>query len=152
MWIILSFIAIAAMRVVQTVCGKRVSNSVASGEMFFRYGTFYQLVAALLSLITLAITGFYGFNLPTVLCSIVSAVLFGIELFTSIEVLKGCSITVATMFGLGGLIISCVLSIFCFNEPMSVFQVVGLGLFFVGVYFLTPSKVEKSQKISLKTV
>ncbi len=149
--VVLSFVAIAAMRVVQKVCGKQVSNSVKSGEMFFRYGAFYQFVAAAFSLITLAITGFYGFNLPTVLCAFISALLFAVDLFTGIEVLKGCSMTVATMFGLGGLIISCVLSIFLFNEPMSVFQAIGLAFFFVGVYLLTPSKAEKSQKISLKT-
>lgn len=149
--IILSFVAIALMRVVQKVCAKKVSNSVSSGEMFFRYGAFYQFVAAAFSLITLAITGFYGFNFPTVLCSVVSAVLFAIDLFTSIEMLKGCSLTVATMFGLGGLIISCLLSIFLFDEPMSVFQFIGLALFFVGVYLLTPNKGEKVQKISFKT-
>lgn len=149
--VVLSFVAIAAMRVVQKVCGKQVSNSVKSGEMFFRYGAFYQFVAAAFSLITLAITGFYGFNLPTVLCAFISALLFAVDLFTGIEVLKGCSMTVATMFSLGGLIISCVLSIFLFNEPMSIFQAIGLALFFVGVYLLTPSKAEKSQKISLKT-
>ena len=149
--IVLSFVAIAAMRVVQTVCGKKVSDSVSGGQMFFRYGAFYQFIAAAFSLITLAVTGFYGFNLPTVLCALVSAVLFAVDLFTSIEVLKGCSLTVATMFGLGGLIISCVLSIFFFNEPMSVFQAIGLALFFVGVYLLTPEKAEKGKKISLRT-
>ena len=80
--IVLSFVAIACMRVLQKICGKQVSNSVDGGKMFFRYGAFYQFVAAAFSLITLAFTGFYGFNLPTVLCALVSAVLFGIDLFT----------------------------------------------------------------------
>lgn len=151
MLIVLSFVAIAVMRVVQKICSKRVSNSVKSGELFFRYGAFYQFVAALFSLITLAIVGFYGFNLPTVLCALASALLFAVDLYAGIEVLKGCSMTIATMFSLGGLIISCVLSIFMFDEPMSVFQAVGLALFFVGAYLLTPSKSKEKKKISLKT-
>ncbi len=151
MLIVLSFVAIAVMRVVQKICSKRVSNSVKSGELFFRYGAFYQFVAAFFSLITLAIVGFYGFNVPTVLCALASALLFAVDLYTGIEVLKGCSMTIASMFSLGGLIISCVLSIFMFDEPMSVFQAVGLVFFFVGAYLLTPSKSKEKKKISLKT-
>lgn len=36
-WIILSFIAIAIMRVAQKVCSKKVSNAV-SGKAYFHYG------------------------------------------------------------------------------------------------------------------
>ena len=154
--IILSFTAIAGMRVVQKVCSKKVSNNV-TGKTSFRYGGYYQLLSALFSLITLAIVGFYGFNWQTVLCALGTSMFLAIELFTGIEALKGCSLIVSQMFSVGALFIPCVFGIFLFSEPMSVWQWVGLAFFMIAMYFMvSPPKnkneSEPSKKISLKTL
>ena len=44
--VVLSFTGVAAMRVVQKVCSKKVSNAV-EGKEAFRYGGYYQLLSTL---------------------------------------------------------------------------------------------------------
>lgn len=153
--IIVSFFVMALMRVVQKVCSKKVSNEV-EGKMFFHYGGYYNLMSALFSLITLAIVGFYGFDLLTGLCALATALCLSVELFASIEALKGASLIVNQMFSVGALFIPCIVGIFIFNEPMSVWQWIGLALFAVAMYFMiaqTKVKEKKmSSKISVKTV
>lgn len=57
--IVLSFGAIALMRVAQKITAKKVSREV-QGRIFFRYGGYYNLLSALFSLIPLFIVGFEG--------------------------------------------------------------------------------------------
>lgn len=154
--IVLSFTAVAVMRVIQKVCSKKVSNEVV-GKTFFHYGGYYNLMSALFSLITLAIVGFNGFTLPTVLCALGTALFMAVELFAGIEAIKGCTLIVSQMFGVGALFIPCLVGIFLFDEPMSVWQWLGLLLFMVAMYFLVAATKEKSEsapakKMSLKTI
>lgn len=79
------FAIIAVMRVVQRVCSKTSSLLVADNYTFFKYGAAYQLFAALFALVmafalvTAFAGGFYGVNAPTIVCSAISTILFGIE-------------------------------------------------------------------------
>lgn len=154
--IVLCFAAIALMRVVQKVCSKKVSNAVV-GKTYFHYGGYYQFLSALFALITLIFVGFHGFDLPTVLCALGTAVFMAIELFAGIEALKGCSLIVSQMFSVGALFIPCLVGIFLFNEPMSLWQWIGLAIFMVAMYFMvSPSKEKQAekptQKMSVKTL
>lgn len=154
---ILFFCIIAAMRVIQAICKKKTSNLVNGQVGFFHYATFNQFMAAIFSLIALCFVGFSGLNTDTWICAFVIAILFAVDLFTGLEVIKGCSLIFATMFSLGGLIVSCVTGIFFFNEPMSVWQWIGLVLFFVAAYLLGASEQKEQKekkpknKISVKT-
>ena len=56
--VIFSFVIIALMRVIQNLCGKTASKTVSACATFFRYGAYYQFIASLFALITLAIVGF----------------------------------------------------------------------------------------------
>ncbi len=146
------FLIIAVMRVIQKICGKTSSRLISDDCTFFKYGAVYQFFAAAFAVITLFIVGFYGFNLKTFICAIISAILFGIDLYTSIESIKGCSLVVANIFSNGGLVISVIVSFFWFGEGVSAFQIAGLLLFFVAVYLLSVTKKEETEKkISLKT-
>lgn len=147
------FAIIAAMRVVQRVCSKTSSLLVADNYTFFKYGAAYQLFAALFALVTAIVTGFGCVNLPTLVCSAISAIMFGIDLFCGIEAIKGCSLVVANTFANGGLIVSVAASYIWFGEGVSVFQIAGLVVFFVSVYLLSVTKKEeKANKISPKTL
>ncbi len=143
--VVLGFVVIAVMRVVQKVCSKKVSMTLDSNIKFFHYGGYYQLVAALLALILLAITGFEGFNLPTFLCALACAVLFAVDLFTGIEAMKGTTLVVCNLFAMGGLFIPCVLGIFMFDEPMGIWQWIGIAVFFISIYFISYKKAEKNE-------
>ncbi|MBQ4268663.1 MAG: EamA family transporter [Clostridia bacterium] len=153
--VVLSFVAIALMRVVQKVCSKKVSNAVA-GKESFRYGGYYQLLSTLFSLVTLFIVGVHGFSWQAAVCGLGTAIFLGIELFASIEALKGCSLIVSQMFSVGALFIPCLVGIFLFDEPMSVWQWVGLALFMVAMYFMVSPAKQKNEaapkKMSLKTL
>ena len=152
--VILSFAGVAVMRVVQKICSKKVSNAVA-GKESFRYGGYYQLLSTLFSLITLLIVGFQGFNWQTALCALGTSLFLAIELFTGIEALKGCSLIVSQMFSVGALFIPCIFGIFLFDEPMGVWQWVGLVIFMVAMYFMVSQPKAKDEttpkKMSLKT-
>ena len=153
--IVLSFAAIALMRVAQKVCSKKVSTEV-QGKTFFHYGGYYNLLSALFSLITLFMVGFDGFDFPTVLCALATAVCLAVELFAGIEALKGASLIVNQMFSVGALFIPCIVGIFFFDEPMSIWQWLGLLLFIVAMYFMVaPAQKEgkeKTTKITAKTI
>ena len=82
--IILSFMAIALMRVVQKVSAKKVSKEV-KGKIFFHYGGYYNLLSALFSFVLLLFVGFDGFDATTVLCALATAVCLALELFASLS-------------------------------------------------------------------
>lgn len=145
------FLVIAFMRVIQKVCSKISSEQITANKTFFAYGALYQCVAAAFALIAVAFTGFHDFNGGLIVCSILSAVLFAVDLFSGIEAVKGCSIAVATMFGLGGLVISVVVSYFWFGEDIKVHQIIGLAIFFVSAYLLSSKDGKSGEKISAKT-
>lgn len=141
------------MRVIQRVCSKTSSRLVSDNYTFFKYGAAYQLFAAVFALVTAFAVGFYGVNAPTIVCSAISAILFGIDLFCGIEAIKGCSLVVANTFANGGLIISVAASYIWFGEDVSAFQIAGLVVFFVSVYLLyVTKKEEKDSKITPKTL
>lgn len=149
--IILFFVVIAIMRVIQKVCSKVSSEQITDNKTFFAYGALYQCIAAAFALITVAFTGFHNFNIGLIVCSTLSAVLFAVELFTGLEAVKGCSIAVATMFSLGGLVISVVVSYFWFGEEIKSYQIAGLCIFFVSAYLLSSKEGKGGEKISAKT-
>ena len=149
--VILLFFVVALMRVAQKICGKISSNEIKTGKEFFAFGALNQGVAAVLAFITVLFVGFGGFNLGLTVCSVFMAVLFAVDLFSGMEALKGCSIAVVTMFGLGGLVISVVVSYFWFGEEIRIYQLIGLGIFFVSAYLLSGSDGENKKKMSAKT-
>ena len=135
--IVLYFIIIAIMWVLQKIFDKKASEYVKDSITFFHYGGYYQMLSAVCALVFLCFVGFHGFNLSTVICAVISAFLFALELFAGIEAIKGTSLVVCNMFALGGLFVPCVLGIFLFDEPMSIGQWSGLFVFVLSIYFLS---------------
>ena len=146
------FAVLGIVRAMQKICTKKTSALVNQGEMFFRYGAYYQLLAALTSLVTLFIVGFHGFNVPTLLCAVASAVCLSVSIFSSIEAMKGCTLVLINMTSSASILIPCVLGIFLFDEPMGALQWVGLVVFMLSAYFLVSDSKSTNHKISIKTV
>ncbi len=149
--VVFLFVIVGIMRVVQKICSKKVSNLLGDGTTFFHYGGYYQLVAGGLSLISLFIAGFYGFNVETFFCAFVAAILFAIDLYAGIEAIKGTTLVVSNMFSTGGLFIPCVLGIFLFDEGMNVWQWIGLAVFILSIYFLSAKEKKTEKAFSFKT-
>ena len=149
----LLFIVIAIMRVIQKVCSKSVSAEIA-GPTYFHYGGYYQLLSAAFSIIALAIVGFTGFDLPTLLLAVATAVFLAINIFSSIEALKSASLIVTQMFAAGSILGPCIVGIFLFDEPMSIVKWIGMGVFIASMCLLVyPPKEKrvKKEKMTLRT-
>ena len=82
--IVLFFVIIGAMRVVQKICSKKVSNEI-EGDTYFHYGGYYQLLSAVFSLISLVFYGLYGLNWTMFFYAAGSAVFMAIVIFTEIS-------------------------------------------------------------------
>lgn len=119
---------------------------------FFEYGAYYQFVSAAFSIVTLCIAGFYGLDGVTAICALLSALLFAVELYAGIEALKGGTMVLCSMFAQGGLFVPCILGIFLFNEPMSIFQWLGLAVFVCSAGLLASGSNESGQKLTWRTV
>ena len=158
--IVLFFVIIGAMRVVQKICSKKVSNEI-EGDTYFHYGGYYQLISAVFSLISLVFYGFYGLNWTMFFYAAGSAVFMAIVIFTEIEALKGSSLIVGQMFDAGAIFIPCLFgNFFIVGQKMNVWQWVGLVIFMAAMYLMVSQGKEqkteetegtKRQKISLKT-
>ncbi len=149
--VVLYFLLIALMRVVQVFSNKKTSNMINNSKTFFAYGSYYQFMSAVFSVIMLCSVGFYGFDTITVICSLVSALLFAVELFACLEAMKGTKLVICNIFNMGGLFVPCLLGIFLFSEPMSVWQWVGLAVFILSTALLVSDK-DKGKKMTLKTL
>ncbi len=155
MIVVLFFIIIASMRVIQATCGKRASNEVESNKTFFLYGTYYQALAAVFSFITLCIMGFDDFNVATMICGLITSIFLMTQFYASLNAVKGCKIIVSSLFTYGGMIVCCIISWIWFGEKMSIFQGVGLAIFFASAYLISSQKQHSSKsetkRLSTKT-
>ena len=140
------------MRVIQKVCSKKASNLLDSSDKFFRYGAYYQGMSAVFALILLCFVGFYGFDLITFLCAFLTAIFFALDLYSGIEAIKGATLGVCNMAAMGGLFIPCIVGIFLFNEPMSLWQWFGLAIFVASIYFLASDSKATYNKFTKKTL
>ena len=148
---ILFFFLIAVMRIAQLYSHKRASNIIDNGKTFFHYGGYYQFMSALFSIIMLCVVGFYGIDLITVICAFLSALFFATDLFANLEAVKETKLVICNVFSTGGLLIPCLLGIFLFDEPMGVWQWVGVAVFILSTTLLV-SGTEKGKKMSFKTI
>ena len=151
---VLFFSIIALMRVVQAIANKKTSNLLNKPSTFFQYGAFYQMAAAGFSFLLLFFYGFHGFDTPTLICALLSALMFAADLFTALTAMKSASLLLCTMFAMGGLFIPCITGIFLFSEPMTLWQWIGLCAFIVSVYLLStkPQSTGQTKKLSVKTL
>ena len=154
------FFVIGLMRVIQKVCSKKVSNQI-EGPAYLHYGGYYQLFAAVLSLIALLYYGFSGFNTIMVLCSVGMAIFITLGLFTEMQALKGASLILVQMFAAGSIVLSALFGHFFLDgQKMNIYQWLGLVVFLVSIYFMVSQDKPKTEggneqpkkKISLKTL
>ena len=143
--IILFFVIIGVMRVVQKVCSKKVSDKI-DGDTYLHYGGYYQLIAAVLSLLALLYYGFSGFNVTMVLCSVGMALFITLGLFTEIEALKGTSLILVQMFAAGSIVLSALFGhFFLEGQEMNIYQWLGLVVFLVSIYFMVSQDGAKKE-------
>lgn len=140
-------------RVAQHLCNKQTSNDVRTMQRFFKFGAWRNLISAVLGIFLILVIG-NGFkcDLPTVLISVFSGLMLAAGTGLGIINLKNGTVALSSMFSTAGLLIPCFAGIFLFDEPMSVWQWVGVAIFFVAAYFLISSSSKSYKKFSLKSL
>lgn len=149
---ILYFVIIALMRVLQSNCSKRASGLIGGKMTFFHYAGYYNTVSAAIGLVALAIAGFSGFTPFTLLCAAGVGIFLAVDLFANLNAVKRCTLSLVTLFSMGGLIIPCIFGIFLFDEPMSLWQWGGLLLFIVSACFMISGSGATYGKFSFGTL
>lgn len=130
---------IGILRILQATFNKKSSLSLSSPGAHLRFGLYFESAAAIFSLLYLFINGVSGFNAAAIICSAIMGVSFVLELATSLKSLQSAPLALCTMCSLGGgIVLPTVLGIFVFNEPMSIWQWIGIIFFFISAYLLMP--------------
>lgn len=143
---------VGILRIFQANINKTTSSYMTGTQRYLRYGAYFEGAASLFSLVYLCVTGFYGFNIATVVCSALTGICFLTELMTALTAMRGAPLVLCNFCSLGGgIILPSIAGIFFFGEPMSVFQWLGVAIFFVAVYFLSSTEKTAKKKLDVKT-
>ena len=148
-WLYLSIVLL--MRVVQRFLSKLNSLSLPKNSIsYLKYTIFYLVVASVLAF------GFFGIgyliepsqiviNLEVVGYALMSAFGLAVACLCSQYALSKGEIVLVSLFGTAGLLIPTILSIFLYNEQLSIFQWLFVALFLVGAYLITSGSNKKSK-------
>ncbi len=152
--VFLFFTIIFLMRLIQSFSLKKSTSISYDDKTSIKYANYYMFVASLIGFVTLLLFNnkFLGFNISTFICAFVFGTLLALSFLICLAILKDCSIVVHTTFALGGIIITCLISLIWFNEKMSIIQILFLFVFLFGVVLLVSGSKKEKTKISLKTL
>ena len=149
--VVLYFFIIALMNVTGSNFNRRASRLIDGNSKLFHYLAYYNLVATVAGLIGVAAVGFYGFDTFTLLCSISLGVLLVIDQFAKLFTVRVCTLPLMTTFSTAGTIIPCIVGVFLFNEPMSVWQWIGIAAFILAAFLMISGSKASFGKITLKS-
>ena len=144
---------VGALRIAQANMTKQASCHTRSIEALLQYGMYFEFATALISFLFLCFNGFHGFYGFLLLCSVFTAVCFFSELLISMSAMKTAPLVLCNISAMGGFIIlPSVVSIFLFDEPMSLPKWLGVGVFFAAAYLLSPPKEGEQPPLTIKTL
>ena len=148
---ILGVLWLGFLRVCQANVNKLASDYTRSKDTVFRFCLYFDLAATFFSFLYLFAVGFNGFNLITLLCSVVMGTAFVLEVTSMLECVKNAPLVLCNICAMGGNIIApAIIGMLFYNEPMGVLRWLGVAVFFLSVYmFSTGEKADK--KINGKT-
>ncbi len=147
-------VIIMIMRVVQSFFNKRAVMTIPKGvKPYVSYIMISMTLAAVFGFISVMLTNdFSGINLQAVSIAFFSGLLLAINSICGIKALEGGTIVLNSLFGTAGLIIPCVLGIFLFDEPMSLIQVLCIGILFCSAVLLINSSKGIFDRFSASTL
>ena len=101
----------------------------------------------------LALAGFRGFNEVLLICGVLTGICYASEFSTTLIVMKRAPLVLCNMCALGGgIIITSIVGIFFFDEPMTIVQWSGVLMFFAAAYCLGPGGNGEKRKLTVGTV
>ncbi len=144
---------IGLLRIAQSAMNKKTSAYTDTLMRNLKFGAMFELAAAFFSAAYLLIAGVDGIDLLLVICSVVTGVGFVAELFTALAAMRKAPLVLCSLCALGGaIVIPSIIGIFLFDEPLSVSQWIGVILFFIAAYLLSPKPETRSETSFVKAV
>lgn len=142
------------MKFLQTLFNKKTSNLLSARAAYLWYGAFcYALSAVLaLGLVFLLHDGSRAVTAATFLPALLGAVALALSLVCTLAAMKSGAVVLCTLAGAAGLLIPTIAGIFWFHEPLSLWQMAGIVLFFASAYLLTGYSKKLYTTFSFKTV
>lgn len=126
-------------RIAQSVTNKKISGFTETLHQKVYFGVLFESAAALFSFVYLFIFGFSGIDRYTLLFSLLTGLGFLAELLSSLAALNRASLSLCTVCALGGgVVLPAIFGIFFFGEPLSVIQWLGIAMFLLSAWLITP--------------
>lgn len=154
-WLYIAIVLI--MRVVQSVFGKLNANGVPKNALaYLKYNIFYIAVAGLFALClfvfeAIGFSGEWHFSV-TLLYAFISGVALAVACCCSLYALTAGTMVLDSLFGTAGLLVPTVASIFLYDEILSVWQWLFVGVFLVGAYLLVGNSKKNYGKFTPATL
>lgn len=138
---------LAGMRVIQAINNKVSSNSIHNNRQLFLFVGYQNAVSALLGLGLLFFVGMQQLQMQTFVLATLMGLMLTANALANTEALK-ISICVFTsvIANAGGLVIPAVAGIFLFQQPMNLFQWLGVGIVLLGAYLTLPPSTQEEQR------
>lgn len=153
MQIVFLFILFFICRIFQSIYTKKASTGIEGRAQLLTYTAFQYLVCTLLSVPILFVSG--SVDLSPAAAG--SALLGGIAMFccsmcTLMALRKGAFFVLTTLASSVSIIIPTVASIFLFDEPMSIWQVLGIAVLIYGASLLLGFSKDMYKQFSVKSL
>lgn len=144
---------VMVLRFVQSYFNKKVSNIFPkSAKARYFYVALSMGIAALLGVITLVLGGAGEISFICIALATASGLALAINKIIAALAMKNGTMVMSSVFSTAGLIVPCVAGIFFFNEPMSIWQWVGVEIFIFGAFFLASYSKNTCPTYSFKTI
>ena len=141
------------MKFIQSLFNKKTSEIISGVPVYLSYGAYRYLLSALMAVPILLIpnTGKIIISWASIASSALAAVSLVVSLYCTLEAMKSGAIVLCSLASGAGLLLPCVIGIFAFDEPMSVWQFVGIGLLIFSAYLLIGYSKKLYTKFTFKT-
>lgn len=147
-------IIILFVRVIQQYASKRSSMLIPSslyGNV--KYFMLSKLFAAAFAMILLTVGNEWArIDLPTVLISTASGIMLVLGSVCGLYAIRSGTMALSSLFATAGLLVPCITGIFLYGETMSLWQWLGVLLFFASSYLLIGAGKRANGSFGFKTV
>ena len=149
-----SYLAIILlMKFVQKLYNKKTSVMIKGAVQYLGYGAYRYILSGAMALALMLIAGGSGdIGLMSFAISALGALARTISICCSLEAMKSGAIILVSLASSAGLLLPCIFGIFMFDEPMSAWQFIGIGLLLVSAYLLVGYSKKLTGSFTKKTV
>lgn len=149
-----SYLAIILlMKFVQKLYNKKTSVMIKGAVQYLGYGAYRYILSGAMALALMLIAGGSGDIGPmSFAISALGALALTISIYCSLEAMKNGAIILVSLASSAGLLLPCIFGIFMFDEPMSAWQFIGIGLLLVSAYLLVGYSKKLTGSFTKKTV